>query len=69
MLVSVDLVDVETDHVDHFYNDLLQTIFQFSAIDEALILVQVHGKYTILCDFITPKGNNLRHWVFLQSCH
>jgi hypothetical protein len=31
--------------------------------------VQVHGKYTILCDFITPKRNNLRHWVFLQSCH
>jgi len=69
MLVSVDLVDIETYHVDNFNDNFLQAIFQLSVIDKALILMQIHGKYTILCDFVAPERNNLRHWVFLQSSH
>jgi len=69
MLISVDFVDIQTNHVDNFNDNFLQAIFQLSVVDKALILMQIHGKYTILCDFIAPERNDLRHGIFLESSH
>jgi hypothetical protein len=69
MVVSVDFVDVQSDHVDHLYDHFLEMILQLSLIYEVLILMEVQRQDAVIVYLVAPKRNDFRHWILLEAGH